>query len=89
MSSNSQTTIRLLSRRDRPDTLNGYVFSDLKHAREWLTQGFVDHDAYMLEKVEVGERHRCRWCDGSGFRQSIKPTGKMTVDEFLKEQVHE
>lgn len=77
-------SVRLLPR-DRMDTLYGYVFSDNEHAREWLTQSFVDRDAYMLEKVEVGELHRCRFCDGSGVRQSIKSDGKMTVEEFLKE----
>jgi hypothetical protein len=75
-------SVRLLPR-DRQDTLYGYVFADNEHAREWLTQPFVDRGAYKLEKVEVGELHRCRFCDGSGVRQSIKSIATMTVEEFL------
>jgi hypothetical protein len=75
-------TVRLLPR-DRQDTLMGYVFSDTEHARKWLMQRFVKRDAYRLEKVEVGPRHECRFCGGSGFRQTVKPIGKITVKEFL------
>ena len=69
---------------DREDTLSGYIFSDNQHARDWLTQSFVDRSAYSLEAVEVGERRRCSMCHGSGFIQTVKKAGdKMTVDDFL------
>jgi hypothetical protein len=65
------------------NTLDGYVFIDLAHARRWLAGPYVDRKATRLEEVEVGEMHRCKWCEGTGYRQSVKPIRRLTVAEFL------
>jgi hypothetical protein len=88
MDDESQTTLRIRYPRGVYSTMDGYVFSDIGHARQWLTQAFVDPTEFSLEEVERGSLTRCRMCAGSGFHQSIKPTGRrLTVGEFLKEQV--
>lgn len=79
------TSIRLMPR-DTRDTLGRYVFSDRDHARQWLTQKWVKPEDYTLETVEVGELCRCTRCGGEGFTQSVKSTGKLTVEEFLAEK---
>ena len=76
------SSIRLIPR-NAQDTLRRYVFSDRQHARQWLTQAWVKPEDYTLEEVEVGELCRCNRCDGSGFTQSVKTVGKLTVGEFL------
>lgn len=80
----STASIRLLPRASH-DTLRRYVFSDRSHAMQWLTQGWVKPEDYMVEPVEVSDLCRCTRCDGSGFTQAVKATGsKMTVPEFLE-----
>jgi hypothetical protein len=65
--------------------LNGYVFTDMAHASEWLRQSFVhDMKEVSLEVVDIGPLMPCPRCQGRGFRQDIKRTGrKLTVEEFL------
>lgn len=78
-------SVRLRVRANGDRTLQGYVFTDRRHAREWLTQAWVKPEDFTLESVEVGESCRCTRCGGSGFVQTMKTTGKMTVQEFLAE----
>lgn len=79
----NETTIRMLYPKQE-NTLDGYVFSNMEHARQWLAQPFVDPSEIRLEEVQVGELCRCRYCGGSGFRQSVNVVRKLTVAEFLK-----
>lgn len=84
--SESQTVVKRSIRMtkcgdDTLGTLNGYVFAGLNHAREWLSQSFVDRRRTKIEEVEVGEPRGCPHCNGTG--QVIKPVRKLTVDEFL------
>jgi hypothetical protein len=54
-------SIRLRYPRDRTNTLNGYVFTDMQHAREWLFQEFVKPAEIKLDIVDV--RYTiCRRC---------------------------
>lgn len=66
-----------------PHGVNDYVFTDMDHARKWLTQAFVMRDDIVLEEVDVGPLCKCRTCGGAGFRQTIKPIRRLTVQEFL------
>lgn len=76
-----ELTVRM--RRCGPDrTLNGYVFTDMAHARQWLSQEFVKGDV-DLDEVEIGPIVRCRSCNGSGFRQDQKMRGRLTLEEVL------
>lgn len=83
-----KTTIRMLRRRRRGDTfrdMDGYVFTDMAHARLWLSQAFVaDYDISTLEIVEVGESKGCPRCGGTGHTQSIRSVRKLSVSEFLQ-----
>ena len=86
MSDPTQTTRTLkLIERAKDSTLTGYLFTDLKHAYEWLTQKWVKPELFALQEVDVGPLVRCRRCDGSGFHQTVKPLRRLTVDEFLRE----
>ena len=78
-------SIRLMPR-SLQDTLRGYIFSDTQHARAWLTQEWVRPDDYRLKEVEVGELCRCTRCDGSGYTQTVKTLGELTVAEFLAQE---
>lgn len=81
-----QTTLITYRLRTGPDgDLEGYLFSDAKHARQWLGQPLVRDDRYYLEKVEIsGEDVTCPHCDGSGYRPRVfKVLARMTVQEFL------
>ena len=86
-------TIRML-RRKRIDyeshtlrDLDGYVFADMTHARQWLSQPFVhDFGISALEIVEVSDLRGCPKCGGTGYTQTVKSIRKLTLDEFLKEQ---
>lgn len=80
------TTIRMHYPKEPDHTSNGYIFTDMKHARDWLTQKFVRPAEISLEEVAVGELVRCRHCDGIGYKQSVRPVRKLSVGEFLKER---
>lgn len=75
-------TIRMMRGGDH--TLNGYVFTDLDHARQWLSQSFVDRAKTEIEEVEVGLWGGCPHCGGAGWTRPTKVIGKLTVDEFLE-----
>lgn len=81
-------SVRLHVRANGDRTLSRYIFTDLPHARAWLRQAWVKSEDYTLESVDVGDMHRCTRCEGSGFTQTVKTTGKMTVDEFLREKIN-
>jgi hypothetical protein len=69
------------------DTLDGYVFTDITHATEWLTQPLiVKHwDEYQLEKVLVQRNtYRCSCCALFHWKE-LRLIQKMTVHEFLQE----
>lgn len=76
-------TVRMFYR-DKDNTLNGYVFSDRAHARQWLSQKFVDLSEITLQEVSLGELRRCRMCDGTGYHLSVKATGdKMPAKNWM------
>jgi hypothetical protein len=81
-------SVRLRVRANGDRTLQGYVFTDRQHARAWLSQSWVRPEDYALDTVEVGALCRCIRCDGSGFTQAMKTTGKMTIEEFLGEKIN-
>ena len=85
--SDPKTTARTMRLRcNRKDsTLDEYLFTDLDHARTWLTQPFVRPGDYRLEEVEVGEMTRCKHCKGEGFTQSVKLVRRLSVEDFLAE----
>ena len=65
--------------------LNGYVFADEEHAREWLRQSWVDLTEITLEQVEVGEQRKCHMCGGRGYHQTVKTTAsRQPATEFMK-----
>jgi hypothetical protein len=74
------TTIRM-RRCGADQTLNGYIFSDHKHAREWLSQSFVNLAEVMLEEVEVGPTMPCQRCGGSGSHRVVKPGRRLSAEE--------
>jgi hypothetical protein len=57
--------------------LDGYIFQDEAHAREWLSQSFVSDDAYKVAIVQVGIRSCC------GRRYAKKRLRTLRVGEFL------
>lgn len=65
------------------NTLNGYVFTDKRHAHEWLSQGFVDRTKIVLDEVQVGPLMPCRQCGGSGFQQHVKKIRRLTEAEVF------
>jgi len=69
--------------KDRTNSLNGYVFRDLAHARQWLSQAFVKPDEISLDTVSVGPIKRCPRCNGDGYTEIVRFVGKTTVEEFL------
>lgn len=75
------TTIRM--RRCGMDrTLDGYVFSDMAHARQWLSQGFVRRAEIQLEEVTVEPPKRCPRCDGAGHLDVVRFLRKLTPQEI-------
>lgn len=81
-----QTTIRMRYHKEPDHTSNGYIFTNVAHARDWLTQKFVRPAEISLEEVAVGDLVRCRHCDGSGYKQSVRSVRKLSVGEFLRER---
>lgn len=80
------TTFRM---RYRGNTLDGYVFTDLDHARQWLMQPIIDRSKIQIEPVEVGEPRQCRMCSGTGYHQTIKVVGqKVSAFQFLESTQH-
>jgi hypothetical protein len=57
--------------------LHNYIFTSEKHAREWLSQGFVTDDDY---RVAIGTAKRRSCC---GERYAIKIFHVMKPSEFL------
>lgn len=77
-----QSTLRM---RERGSTLDGYIFTDLDHARQWLRQPIIDQSKITVELVEVGEYHPCRMCGGTGHHQKVKVLGdRISAMEFLQ-----
>lgn len=62
-------------------TLDGYIFTDREHARQWLSQPYIDIGSIVLEEVEVGPLMACPRCAGSGFRQDVKRIRRLTPEE--------
>jgi hypothetical protein len=83
--STTKTSIRM-ARCGFDRTLDGYVFSDLAHARLWLSQSFVVATGVVLDEVEIGPLLRCKRCDGSGFHQTTRSIRPLTVREVLDQQ---
>lgn len=78
-----RTTLRM---REKGSSLDGYIFSDREHARQWLRQPCINREAILVEPVEVSPLVRCTKCSGEGFHQTVKAVGgKMTAAEFLRE----
>ena len=68
----------------RGSTLDGYIFSDQEHARQWLMQPIIDRAKISLEPVEVGAFRPCPNCCGSGFHRAVKSVGnKVSAKDFL------
>jgi hypothetical protein len=65
--------------------LNGYIFIDMTHARNWLSQSFVhEMPIRSLEVVALGDMKRCPRCKGEGFTQAVSRLDeRFTVSEFL------
>lgn len=54
---NIKKGIQLIVKEQKGDhTLQGYIFTDAKHARTWMSQRFVTDDAYGIRAVEYRER---------------------------------
>ena len=70
-------------RRATERTLDGYIFTDRAHAREWLRQPFVDMAGIQLEEVEVGPLVPCPRCGGSGHRRDVRVIRRLTTEEAL------
>ena len=65
-------------------TLDGYIFTDREHARQWLSQVCIKRDEVRLEEVAVGPVMCCPRCGGSGVRQDVKLLRKITIEELLR-----
>ena len=80
------STFRMHFPRDRYNTLDGYVFANREHARQWFMMNRVDRSNITLEPVEIGEMRPCRRCGGSGFHQSVKTTSdRISAIKFLED----
>lgn len=60
-----------------PCGLHGYVFTSEKHAREWLSQGFVTDEIYRIA-IATGKRRKC-----CGKRYAVKVSRVMKPSQFL------
>lgn len=56
-------------------SLDGYVFADHGHAREWLAQRCVDPSKIRIQPVSVSPPRKCRTCGGAGYHQTVVATG--------------
>ena len=65
----------------RGQDLDGYVFTDLGHARQWLSQGFVDDESYAVIPVSVLKK-KCR-C-GNTYDHATPKGPAVPPSEFLK-----
>lgn len=74
-------TIRMRLSGER--TLDGYIFTDLAHAHQWLSQAFVERDKIQLDEVEVGPWMPCPRCGGDGHRRDVKLVRRLTPEEVL------
>ncbi len=88
------TTIRMLRRKrvdgERSETrdLDGYIFTDMTHARTWLAQPFVAAmKISSLEVVEVGACQTCPRCKGTGSLQSVRILRKLSLVDFLADPI--
>lgn len=79
-------TIRLRTGPDRD--LEGYLFSDEAHARQWLSQKLIrEHlDEYYLERLEISaEEATCPTCRGTGcMPRRFRVLGRLSAAEFLR-----
>jgi len=64
-------------------TLDRYLFSDLAHARRWLTQPCVTESDYEVAIVRVARS--TRRCPDCGYRRDIwlHPFQRLTIAQFL------
>ena len=63
-------------------SLDGYVFSSWEHARSWLRQYAAQSDKFTLKEARVTEA-ACRYCRGSGFKQSIEAVRAVPFAEVV------
>jgi len=62
--------------------LDGYLFSDNEHARNWLRQIFVQAPEYMVSIVDAEEKRKCPHCGKVDHR--IKVITTMRPEQFLQ-----
>jgi len=68
--------------------LDGYIFTDMTHARTWLAQPFVAAmKISSLEVVEVGACQTCPRCKGTGSLQSVRILRKLSLVDFLADPI--
>jgi hypothetical protein len=58
--------------------MDGYVFVDDHHARQWLLQKFITEERYEVAIVNAKTRACC------GELYAIKEVTRMSVSEFLQ-----
>jgi hypothetical protein len=63
--------------------LDGYIFKDMKSARNWLSQPFFDGMPLKLEVVEAADCVQCPRCGGAGKVRPIKGLRPITLAEVL------
>lgn len=84
MTEKLQTTTIRMRICDGDRTLNGYIFANRDHARQWLSQPFMADKKVQLEEVEVGPMTKCSRCGGSGIHPArVKVLREITIKEVV------